>query len=400
MKKISTSRFAAICFCAFLLAQSVSCKHGSSSHVSPLLPVEFNPTLAKALALSLDRSVQDLGIPGAVMGVRAPDGTIWTGASGHAVVQPGSPVTAMSTDLHFRIASMTKTFTATIILELVDEGRLSLGDTVNEIITKFFTPGYFNFTIPYGDTITLRNLLEMRSGMVDYGATQEFIDYTSNKPLVKLSPNEIMRMSAQSTNPLPSPPDTLFNYCNTNYVLLGIVIEQVTRNSYEWEVESRLLAPLGMSNSMVASGPMMPLPFAHGYKYVDSRLADLSEATDPSWSWAAGGILSTVGDLLLWTNTFVNKSLLSAELQQGRMKMKDGMLEVWPVKYGLGIYNDNGAIGHYGTYMGYYTSYCAHYNGYDFAVLENGELVRHTEAGRHPARSIFWNAVNDTGIAR
>ena len=89
---------------------------------------------------------------------------------------------------------------------------------------------------------------------------------------------------------------------------------------------------------------------------------------------------------------------LSEATQKERMTMKEGVIEGWPVSYGLGIYNDNGAVGHYGNYVNYYTAYCMRYKGYDFAVLENGELKEHHEEGRHPARSIFWNAVRDIGL--
>lgn len=399
LKRSFHNRFFVFLFCLFLFQMNLSCDSGSGA--------VFDPILAQKLAESLSRSVDELEIPGAVMAVRAPDGSVWTGASGFsALSQGGIPQYLaqvlnnenMSSNLYFRIASVTKTFTATIILELVDEGKLSLDDTVNDIITKWFLSGYFNFAIPYGDTITLRNLLEMRSGMVDSMSTKEFIDEIAKNPHAIFAPVELVRMSAQSLDPAPVPPDINFEYRNTNYILLGVIIEQVTHNSYEDEVQSRLLEPLGMTHTMLPADLTMPEPFAHGYKFENGLLVDMTEAIEPSWAWSAGALISTIDDLIVWTRTFVSRSLLSPTLQQERLKMKAGTLETWPVEYGLGIYNDDGAIGHYGIFMGYYTSYCVHYNGYDFAILENGELKENQDAGRHPARSIFWNAVSDTGI--
>jgi hypothetical protein len=85
-------------------------------------------------------------------------------------------------------------------------------------------------------------------------------------------------------------------------------------------------------------------------------------------------------------------------MQVTRLKMLPGTVEVWPVLYGLGIYDDNGAIGHYGNFVQAYTSYGFRYGSYDIGVITNGELEEHHESGRHPARSIFWNAVRDAGI--
>jgi len=390
--------FIVILLCAFFAAQHISCSSTSG--------VTFNPQLAKQLKQSLDRSIEELEIPGAVMAVRVPDGSTWIGVSGYAVVPQGSADSlkavsggeAMSVDRFFRIASVTKSFTATIILELVDEGKLALDDTIDEIMARWFTPGYFDFTIPYSDKITLRNILEMRSGMVEYGSTKEFNDLLATNPLKKLTPVDIMRMSALSTDPAPYAPDTKMQYCNTNFTLQGIIIEQVTKNRYEDEIKNRLLTPLGMTHTWAAEGNLMPAPYAHGYLFDEGQLKDVSEAMDASFTWGGGSIISTGPDMIVWVKALEDGKFLSEATQKERMTMKEGVIEGWPVSYGLGIYNDNGAVGHYGNYVNYYTAYCMRYKGYDFAVLENGELKEHHEEGRHPARSIFWNAVRDIGL--
>ncbi len=365
-------------------------------------PGGFDSGLALKLQQSLDRSVALLAIPGAVMAVRAPDGTTWAGASGHAVLPAanGSPVTIeMTTDLHFRIASTTKSLTATIILQLVDEGKLSLDETLDQIMARWFAPGYIDFAIPYSDTITLRNLMEMRSGMADYSSTAAFAALMQKQPPEPVDPRELIRMSVQSTNPASHAPDVAMEYCNTNFIMQGIIIEQVTDNSFASELEGRLLVPLGMTETLEPTGIAMPSPYAHGYLFGEGQLHDMTDTLDPSWLWSGGGIVSTIGDLRTWVTALVDGRMISPAMQQERMKMKPGFVETWPVEYGLGIYNDNGAIGHYGNCAKFYTTYAMRYAGYDIAVLTNGELQEHSDPERHPARSIFWNAVQDAGIS-
>ncbi|MBN1283409.1 MAG: beta-lactamase family protein [Proteobacteria bacterium] len=393
------SRVLGVLLGGLLAAGIVSCRLGEGSG--------FNQIMALKLDQSLCRSVEELEIPGAVMGVRAPNGSTWYGACGSAALPQqiadasgngaaeGEP---MAIDRFFRIASVTKTFTATIILQLVDEGKLSLDDTIDGIIARWFAPGHLGFTIPYGETMTLRNILEMRSGMVDSLATQEGATIFAGHPLEQVDPVEMLRWSAESVDPAPYAPDTQFEYCNTNFILQGIIIEQVTGNSYASEVNSRLLQPLGMHDTSLPDSPAMPEPFARGYLMADGQVADLSLSMNPGWAWAAGGLISTIGDILIWAKALEEGELISPEAQQERLQMKDGQIETWPVSYGLGIYDDSGAVGHYGTFMGYYTSYCMRYRGYDIVVLENGELAQAGGSGRNPARSIFWNAVRDISL--
>jgi CubicO group peptidase (beta-lactamase class C family) len=120
--------------------------------------------LAARLQAALNQSVTDFQLPGAVLAVRSPDSRIWTGTSGlarvaDAVFVDGVPTgdenIPMSLDLHFHISSLTKSFTATIILQLVDEGKLALDDTVEQVIPHWL-PEYFDFVIPYANAITVR----------------------------------------------------------------------------------------------------------------------------------------------------------------------------------------------------------------------------------------------------
>lgn len=391
-----------VLFCTLL---AISLGSGCAGSDTALV---FDTVSAAQLQASLDSSVVYLEIPGAVLAVRSPNGAVWIGTSGYG--QIGSAVSAndaqystdvaMSSEMHFHIGSITKTFTATIILQLIDEGKISLDDTINQVIQKWI-PNYFDFTIPYSDTITIRNLLEMRSGMRNYSSDSKYIQDVNINPLAKRDPKTLIRYGVESEDTPAYPPGTRSEYNNGNYILLGIFIEKITGNTYTNEVSERIIKPLNLKNTSVPSDPSMPDRYAHGYKYsnTDNELLDLSTATDPSWGWAAGSIISTVSDLLIWAKALAEGTLISSTMQQERMKMFEIDIEDFSgISYGLGIYSDNGAIGHGGDYSGFYTAYAVRYKNYDFAVLVNGKLKQTGTAVHVPSRNVFWNAAQAIGL--
>lgn len=391
-----------VLFCTLL---AISLGSGCAGSDTALV---FDTVSAAQLQASLDSSVVYLEIPGAVLAVRSPNGAVWIGTSGYG--QIGSAVSAndaqystdvaMSSEMHFHIGSITKTFTATIILQLIDEGKISLDDTINQVIQKWI-PNYFDFTIPYSDTITIRNLLEMRSGMGNYSSNSKYMQDVNINPLAKRDPKTLIRYGVESEDTPAYPPGTRSEYNNGNYILLGIFIEKITGNTYTNEVSERIIKPLNLKNTSVPSDPSMPDPYAHGYKYsnTDNELLDLSTATDPSWGWAAGSIISTVSDLLIWAKALAEGTLISSTMQQERMKMFEIDIEDFSgISYGLGIYSDNGAIGHGGDYSGFYTAYAVRYKNYDFAVLVNGKLKQTGTAVHVPSRNVFWNAAQAIGL--
>ena len=164
-----------------------------------------------ALQAVVDTTAQELLVPGAVVLVRTPQGE-FTATYGTTELGAASPPSA---DTHFRIASNTKTMTAAVIMQLAQEGKLSLDDPVSK-----YVPG-----VPNGDNITIAELLEMRSGLYNYTEAPEVSASSDRDPAKAWSPAEVLAIAF--ARPPNFAPGTAFEYNNTNYVLLGLVAEKV-----------------------------------------------------------------------------------------------------------------------------------------------------------------------------
>ncbi|MBG6093779.1 serine hydrolase domain-containing protein [Actinomadura viridis] len=238
----------------------------------------------------LQRSLDAVVAAGAV-GVQAEtvdERGVWRGTSGTARLGGSRPVPRQG---RFRIGSTTKTFTATVLLQLVAERRLGLDDPVERHL-----PGL----VPNGEHITVRQVLNHTSGLREYLEDsdaypirgQEFLDKVR---FTGFSPERIVRGAARKEPYFP--PGGGWHYSNTNYLLAGLVIEKVTGRPYGEEVRRRIIVPLGLGNTSVPGGrTSVPGPHAHGYMRVGGRAVDITRL-DPSWAGAAGEMISTTGDL-------------------------------------------------------------------------------------------------------
>ncbi|CAL9548207.1 serine hydrolase domain-containing protein [Streptomyces levis] len=178
---------------------------------------------------------------------------------------------------HFRAGSITKTFIATVVLQLAAEDRLSLSDTVERHL-----PGLVRGAGNDGRALTLRSLLTHTSGLYDFTAATD--------GTTPVTPDQAVRIA------LTHPPAERgrFSYSNTNYVLLGMVVEQVTGDSYAAETERRIITPLGLTGTSFP-GSRSSLPSPHGRSYA----ADGTDVTalDPRAAGAAGEMVTTLADL-------------------------------------------------------------------------------------------------------
>jgi D-alanyl-D-alanine carboxypeptidase len=246
----------------------------------------------------------------------------------------------------FRIGSATKMFTSTVVLQLVAEHRIQLDTPVER-----YLPGL----LPHGNEITVRMLLQHTSGLYDYtdslplqGADYEKIRYQHYSP-------ESM-VAIATAKPLDFPSGSKFSYSNTNFIVLGMLIERTTGHPWGAEAAQRILRPLGLRQTSVPGDRTgIPGPHAHGYQEMNGKLVDVTEL-NPSVAWSAGEIISTTADL----DTFLRA------LAAGRLVPPDLLAQMTTPRsateeYGLGLRTPTTAcgvrvFGHTGGIPGFQTA--------------------------------------------
>jgi D-alanyl-D-alanine carboxypeptidase len=181
-----------------------------------------------------------------------------------------------------------------------------------------------------------------------------FYDVFIDDPHRAWTPQELV--SAVAGAPALYPPGEGYNYSNTNAVLIGLVVEQVSGRSLPRYVEQHLLKPLGMKDTTFPTDAAFPSPHAQGYtdKTPDGKIANATD-WNPSWGWAAGAMISTAHDMRIWTKHLISgKRLLPPRVQRERLaSVKTTRATL--AAYGLGLFNRDGWIGHNGTLPGYQT---------------------------------------------
>lgn len=341
--RIPLRRIVVSSLCAGLLVASVA---ACSAEPEPTpKPTEastntIDPAVAESYNDVIDSALEKSGIPGAIVGVWSPEGD-YTYAAGVANTETKEP---MQTDFASRIGSATKPFTITALLQLVDQGKVGLDDSVSKYLDG----------ITQGDIITLRQLAGMRSGLPDYSSTEAFLtDFLSDLDR-SFTPEQLLGYVAGK--PLSFVPGTQTEYSNSNTVVIGLIIEKITGKSLKDVITSEILEPLELDHTVFPTANEFPDPHAVGYT---NQLADgeISDATDlnPSWGWAAGAMISTLDDMHKWAPSVAKGELLSEKTQQERLTMEPFAEGDNSITYGLGLFNINGWIGHNGSLPGYKT---------------------------------------------
>ena len=279
------------------------------------------PRPVAALRKRLDRAfkqmAKDIGAPGLVAAVKLPDGSVWYGSDG--VLWPGGP--KATADTPFAWGSITKTFVAALTLRAASAGQLSLDQTIDTWLPQ----------IPGAHQITVRMLLAHRSGLFDYFQAKQYPKRVFDDPTHAWTIDE---ESVSLVGPSQYPPGTGFNYSNTNYVLLGLILEQVTGQPLATLIHDQLLAPLGMDETVFQqAGQPVDLVGAKGFWKNGTGFREWSDDTNfrPTTStatvaWAAGAMEGSARDLLDW----------EMALYGGRVLTPDELAEM------LGIYKDSG----------------------------------------------------------
>ncbi|MGG2091956.1 serine hydrolase domain-containing protein [Bacillus sp. S13(2024)] len=294
------------------------------------------------------RNTLQFGFPG-ILAKTSEGGKTWGYAAGVANLSTKKP---MKTDFRFRVGSVTKTFTATVVLQLAGENRLNLDDPLEK-----WLPGVIQGNGYDGKQITIRQILNHTSGIADYLKSKD-VDMMNTKKTY--TAEEIVKIG------LSLPPDFApgkdWSYSNTGYVLLGILIEKVTGNSYAEEIENRIIEPLELSNTFLpGNSSIIPgTKHAHGYIQPDGA-SELKDVTyyNPSIASSAGDMISTADDLNKFFSSLLGGKLLKEQqLKQMLTTVPTGRAEI--NGYGLGIYETklpNGASiwGHTGGIPGFVT---------------------------------------------
>ncbi|QQM54412.1 serine hydrolase domain-containing protein [Rhodococcus pyridinivorans] len=359
MKTLATSLVAVV-----VLAVS-ACSSDTTEPESATPPAsseEAGPEYVAEVESTVDRLMRNNAIPGAVIQISSPDRGDWTGTFGTSTLDTDDPISA---DDHFRIGSNTKTTTVTAILQLVQEGRVSLEDPISKYIDG----------VPNGDTITIAQLAEMRSGLYSYTFDPEFNATLDREPEKVWTQEELLQIAF--SRPVNFPPGEQFEYSNTNTVLLGLVIEELTGMPVADAFDERIFAPLELGNTSFPAieDSSIPDPHPRGYMFGtnvstidtfelpdDQQAAALAgtlkpnDVTDdnPSWAWTAGAAISTVDDMTTYVKALVGGGLLDEQMQNTRL---DSVQSVGggTAGYGLGMAQFGPLLGHDGQLPGFMT---------------------------------------------
>jgi D-alanyl-D-alanine carboxypeptidase len=299
--------------------------------------------LASKLDAQIEARIAQMGIPGAIVALSIPGQIEYAKAFGVGDTATGDPMLAND---FTRIGSVTKTFTGTAILQLVDQGRVALSDPISHYVDG----------VPFGDDITLDLLGRMRSGLPDYTETDELLNRASTE--LPTGPEAFPATSrelidAAFRQPMDFPPGADFKYSNTNTVLLGMVVEKVTGLALAEYFERNIFGPLDLLRTSYPMNGSMPIPYAHGYtKAPDGTIVDTA-LWNPSWGNAAGAIVSDLADMTVWAVALGKGTLLHPNTQAQRIS--GGTPSAAGADYDFAIFNAHGWLGHNGDIPGYAT---------------------------------------------
>jgi D-alanyl-D-alanine carboxypeptidase len=269
---------------------------------------------------ALVEQVSEAGAPGVLLLVRDGDGTRTTV---RGVAAGERPLEAAD---RFRIGSVTKTFVAAVVLQLVAEGRIALDDTVEQ-----WLPGL----VPGGRGITIRQLLTHMSGLYDYVEDPRVFGAYVREPAHDWTPRKLVGIALE--HPSASRPGERYAYSSTNYVLLGLVVEAATGKSLGHELDKRVFDPLRLRGTSFDPRYVRG-PYAHGHRapshqgVVTGTPRDTSDEA-ASWAWAAGAIVSTADDVRRFFAALLGGRLLPPE----QLRQMETLVPAGQLRYGLGL---------------------------------------------------------------
>jgi D-alanyl-D-alanine carboxypeptidase len=330
-----------------------------------------------------DRAVE-AGIPGVSVAVVSGEQTVLI-ARGTADRETGE---SMSPAHRFRVASIAKSVVASVVLQLVEEGELALTDTVED-----WLPGM----LPENANASIEDLLRLQSGIYSYDEDERHMaPYLAGDLDYTWKPEELVGLATD--HPALFPPGEQFYYSNTNYVLLGLIVQKITGDTLTEVVRQRITAPLDMSSSTMATTSALDTPYAHGYMLgLSDEPVDVT-GISASAMFGNGNLVSTALDTARFYGALVRGDVVSEEqlpnMFSSRHPSPDGH-----ASYGVGVwlsgsfYPCGSFIGHDGADPGYLVTAQSNRDGTrQFAVLTN-VLAPGDKAGDARAQQAFADLV-------
>jgi D-alanyl-D-alanine carboxypeptidase len=310
-------------FLAFFSLLSLGCGNDGPSDSG------FSDDTVRRLDETIAKQMQQDNLPGVVVGVWVPGEGEYVVARGKANLETGEK---RDIDDPFRIASITKTFVATAILQLVEEGKLSKSDKLAKWYPDF----------PNAEKITIEHLLRMQSGIVGYEGEPE--QYHSTEEVIEGSAKQGILFGT---------PGQRTEYSDINYILLGEIIRKVSGNDTGDQIEKSILEPLGMKDTVYPTNNDLPGDL-HGYT-LDLVTGELKEATPLPLApvGAAVAMISDVSDLKTWAKAVCTGKLLKPDTQRERLRTQHLSGEPDFSEYGEGIWKVGSFCGHPGIYSGF-----------------------------------------------
>lgn len=308
-------------------------------------PSPASPQVRAAIDAAVEKERKVYGgrtpVPALLVGVWDGAGRSYVRGFGYADVAKRRPLNPSD---HFRIASNTKTFVISVLLQLVDEGKLDLDDPLSRFS--------LSVTIPNGQNITVRELCQMRSGLFEAWDTPE-VNNMHITPETTFDPRTMVKW-AMRQKPYFAP-NKGYRYNNTGYLILGLIIESLTKDTVGNQIRKRLIGPFGLTQTTYPKTMAMPDPWALGYGLDKNRdWEDVSNTVPVSLLGAAGAMISDMADSRRWIKLYVTGKTTPVATHRALMDCLptgDGNSS-----FGLGIGCSAGWYGYTGGLTGYNTA--------------------------------------------
>lgn len=289
--------------------------------------IDTTASAVKPLTERMQGLIED-GFPAALASVITADGRREAVAVGKGNLESGAETPV---DGEVRIGSNTKTYVATIVLQLVDDGQITLDEPIETYLPSLVAGDGID-----GTKITVRQLLQHTSGLPEYA--NEIAADAFGVQNMYINPRDMLDVAL--AKPAVFSPGERWEYSNTNYLVLGLLIERLTLRTLHEQIDKRIIEPLGLDHTYLPVPGERNLRGEHPLGYHQGDTGELRDITamDPSFAWAAGAMIATPSDLNRFMQALLNGELLSdASLTEMKTSVPAGD-DLWPgASYGLGL---------------------------------------------------------------